>query len=155
VKIFGPWGIQVREIRSGEGYGINNSFDAHFGLGTNTMVDSVIIVWPSGTIDNLLDVAADQFVTVIEGSSPVNTSNMAKEAKVVVYPNPNEGLFTIDLGTIKTATIKITDLSGRVVLSQSSIGRYNHINLEAFANGVYTYEVTAAEGKFAGKVVKQ
>jgi hypothetical protein len=33
VEIYGPWGIQVREIRSGESYGIQNSLNAHFGLG--------------------------------------------------------------------------------------------------------------------------
>ena len=34
IEIYGDWGIQVREIRAGESYGIMNSMTAHFGLGT-------------------------------------------------------------------------------------------------------------------------
>lgn len=156
VKIFGPWGTQVREVRSGEGYGIQNSFNCHFGLGTNTMVDSVIIVWPSGTIDNLLDVAANQQVNVTEGTFPLSvTKPIASAVNVSVYPNPNNGMFTIDLGTVMSSTIAIKDMSGRIVTNKTSSLRYNNFNLETFANGVYTYEVITSTGTFSGKLIKQ
>ncbi len=48
VSIFGDWGVQVREIRAGESYGIVNTFHAHFGLGESTSIDQVVINWPSG-----------------------------------------------------------------------------------------------------------
>ncbi|HET6992434.1 MAG TPA: CRTAC1 family protein, partial [Bacteroidia bacterium] len=72
VKIYGPWGVQVREVRSGEGYGIQNSFTVHFGLGTATSVDSVKVQWPSGTVDQTLNLNADQTVSIVEGSSPAS-----------------------------------------------------------------------------------
>ena len=155
IKIFGPWGTQVREVRSGEAYGIQNSFNAHFGLGANTTVDSAIIVWPSGTIDNLLNVAADQQVNVTEGSFPLAIKPIPTgQVAVSVYPNPNTGMFTIDLGTGTASTIAIKDMSGRVVMTKTSNVRYNNFNLESFANGVYTYEVVTSAGKVAGKLVK-
>lgn len=55
VTITGAFGTQVREVRSGESYGITNSFACHFGLGMNESVDAVVIDWPSGfqtEIDN-------------------------------------------------------------------------------------------------------
>lgn len=66
IEAYGPWGIQVREVRSGESYGIMNSMTQHFGLGEYEMVDSLIIRWPSGYVDTLQNLPANQFITVIE-----------------------------------------------------------------------------------------
>jgi hypothetical protein len=74
VEVYGAWGKQIREVRSGESYGTTNSFACHFGLGTATTVDSAIIRWPKGLVTRLYNRPADQFITVIEGqcSSPDN-----------------------------------------------------------------------------------
>ncbi len=74
VEIYGAWGKQIREVRSGESYGTTNSFMCHFGLGTATSVDSVIVRWPKGLVTHLYNRPADQFITIIEGqcSSPDN-----------------------------------------------------------------------------------
>lgn len=50
LELHGGWGTQVREIRSGEGYGISNSLNAHFGLGGYQVVDSLVINWPNGKV---------------------------------------------------------------------------------------------------------
>jgi len=71
VRIHGPWGTQVREVRSGEGYGIMNSFVQHFGLDQVMMLDSVTVLWPDGSVDQLYDVPADQKITVQKGAWPV------------------------------------------------------------------------------------
>jgi len=70
IEAYGPWGIQVREVRAGEGYGTQNTFTQHFGLGTETVVDSIVVKWPSGMVDYLYDVQADQWLDVVEGSFP-------------------------------------------------------------------------------------
>jgi hypothetical protein len=70
VKLYGPWGVQVREVRSGEGYGIHNSFNQHFGMGLVQTADSAVVIWPSGTRDELPFVQANQWVTVVEGAHP-------------------------------------------------------------------------------------
>jgi hypothetical protein len=55
VEIHGDWGIQIREIRSGQSFSPMSSLAAHFGIGTSTSIDSLVIKWPSGVrtkIDN-------------------------------------------------------------------------------------------------------
>lgn len=60
---------QIREIRAGDGFcSQNDLLRAHFGLGSRTSVDSVIIRWPSGLIDVVTSVGVDQHVTVVEGT---------------------------------------------------------------------------------------
>ena len=67
VTIYGAWGKQVREVRAGESYGTSCSMQLHFGLGSNTVVDSAVINWPSHTQTRFTNLDADQFVTSTEG----------------------------------------------------------------------------------------
>lgn len=69
IEIFGDWGIQVREVRAGESYGISNSLSQNFGVAGDTIIPYVVVKWPSGIVDILTDVDADQFITIEEGSS--------------------------------------------------------------------------------------
>lgn len=65
-RIYGPWGVQVREVRSGESYGTSNSQMLHFGIGTATDIDSVVIDWPSHNHQTIVNPSIDQFLNVIE-----------------------------------------------------------------------------------------
>ena len=57
---------QIREISSGGSHMGQNMRGAHFGLGAAATVDSVTIRWPSGRVQTLTDVAANQRLTVTE-----------------------------------------------------------------------------------------
>ncbi|HBY66478.1 MAG TPA: RNA-binding protein, partial [Flavobacteriaceae bacterium] len=43
VDIFGTWGKQMREVRSGQGFSHMSSLTAHFGIGTSTEIDKITI----------------------------------------------------------------------------------------------------------------
>jgi len=66
VKLYGPWGVQVREVRAGESYGIVNTLTQHFGIGQATAIDSAVVTFPSGISQTIIDPAPNQFITVIE-----------------------------------------------------------------------------------------
>lgn len=84
IEAYGPWGIQVREVRSGESYGIMNSMAQHFGLGAHEGVDSLVIRWPNGNIDTLHDVEANRFITVIENSCTSPAAFISYEGSTVM-----------------------------------------------------------------------
>ena len=67
VELHGDWGVQRREVRAGESYGIVNSFTRHFGIGEATTIDSVVINWPSGQVDTVPAPGIDQTIHVTEG----------------------------------------------------------------------------------------
>jgi hypothetical protein len=56
---------QLREINTGDGWA-GNPLEAHFGLGDATLVETLRIEWPSGTVQEFHNVAAKQFLTVTE-----------------------------------------------------------------------------------------
>ncbi len=57
---------QMREISGGSGFASQTSLIAHFGLGTATSAATVRIEWPSGAVQELHNVAANQFLTITE-----------------------------------------------------------------------------------------
>jgi len=77
LELYGPWGVQIREVRAGESYGITNSLHQHFGLGQHLLADSLIIRWPGGTVDTYTGLEADQFINVIENTCISPPSNLS------------------------------------------------------------------------------
>ncbi len=71
ITIYGAWGKQIREIHAGDSYGTSNSMQMHFGLGTNTTIDSARIDWPSHLHSYFYNLQADQFVTAVEGGCTI------------------------------------------------------------------------------------
>jgi hypothetical protein len=56
---------QLREINTGGGWN-SSPLVAHFGLGNATNVDTLRIEWPSGTVQEIPNVAARQILTITE-----------------------------------------------------------------------------------------
>lgn len=69
VELYGAWGVQIREVRAGEGYGITHTLTRHFGLGDADSIDSVVVRWPSGQVDTIDDPPINLTVHLTEGCS--------------------------------------------------------------------------------------
>ena len=69
---------QIDEVRSGGGYFSQNDLRVHFGLGKAEKVDLLEIRWPSGQVDTVKDVKANQVVYVKEGEGIARTMQFAK-----------------------------------------------------------------------------
>jgi len=63
---------QIREVSGGGGSQV--SLSAHFGVGVHTVIDSLIITWPSDSVDVHTNVAVDQRILAIEGATIVRES---------------------------------------------------------------------------------
>lgn len=62
---------QIREISGGRGYGQNSSI-ANFGLGEHILAESIEVRWPSGIVQAMGNINADQHIIIEEGvSAPV------------------------------------------------------------------------------------
>ncbi len=58
---------QAQAVLSQSSYYSHDDMRLHFGLGENTKVDSLEIRWPSGLVDRLKNLPANQLVTIKEG----------------------------------------------------------------------------------------
>jgi enediyne biosynthesis protein E4 len=57
---------QYREVNAQNGFNSQNSLSVHFGLGNASTIDSVIIIWPSGSTDILTNLSINQLYSVTE-----------------------------------------------------------------------------------------
>jgi enediyne biosynthesis protein E4 len=72
---------QTEEVRSGGGYLSQHDLRIHFGLGSETKIDSLEIRWPSGKVETLSNLAPDKFYAVLEGSGVVDRAKILPAAK--------------------------------------------------------------------------
>jgi len=64
--------VLLRYVKAGSSYLAQNDLRVHFGLGNAPRADRLEILWPSGVVDVLLNIAANQIVTVREGEGAVS-----------------------------------------------------------------------------------
>lgn len=58
---------QIREVKAGSSYLGQNDMRVHFGLGRAARAERIEVRWPSGVVDVLEDVQANQILTISEG----------------------------------------------------------------------------------------
>lgn len=145
---------QTREILGGLGY-CQDELVAHFGLGSRTQVDRLEIRWPSGQVDVLGDIPADQKIQVFEGRA---TSVEASEVKAIPssyalsqnVPNPFNPITTIayDLPQASNVTLTIYAITGQKVAvlvdGRQEAGHHTvRFDGSGFGTGVYLYRLEA------------
>ncbi len=62
-------GVQYNHVNTAVGYGCASDSRVHFGLGQDRIVQELQITWPSGVVQTLRDVPADQILTLREPAS--------------------------------------------------------------------------------------
>ncbi|WP_372950542.1 SMP-30/gluconolactonase/LRE family protein [Mariniphaga sp.] len=78
--------MQTREITPMSGHATYNSTRVHFGLGDAAQVDTLIIRWPSGNVDEYLNVAANEIHKFIEKDDTEGAQSSSSESKFI-HPN--------------------------------------------------------------------
>ncbi len=150
---------QIREVNTG--YSSQNMIWQHFGLGSVTNIDSVIVYWPSGNIQKFSNVPANQIfyideclLGVISNKSPVKYELLQN------YPNPFNPVTTIEYSIMKAVNVKLSvfDLNGRIVRilvnEKQSQGTYQeYFDGSELSSGVYIYKLETDEFSDTKKMV--
>jgi len=93
---------QMREISGQTGRGGQNSLNAEFGLRDASVIDAIKVEWPSGIVQNLVNIPVNQFLTITEEKVACDPFDCPDAA---VFPTNETGV----LGE------RITGLTGEVV----------------------------------------
>jgi hypothetical protein len=59
--------VLLREVKAGSSYLSESDLRVHFGLGQAARAERLEIRWPSGAVDTVQDIAANQILTITEG----------------------------------------------------------------------------------------
>jgi hypothetical protein len=80
---------------------------------------------------------------VLKREAPLSGISVANKVNARIYPNPAEDLLTIETGFAvgANATIRIVDLQGRIVLSNSLMQSKIQISIANLQQGFYIYNI--------------
>jgi hypothetical protein len=110
---------QVQEILSGSSHMSQNATAAHFGLGSATTVDSLVVTWPNGQVEVMLAVPVDRVIHVVQdtnvfvGNGPAHVRPLLLRA----YPQPFAAAVTLEAITRGPGELRweVRDLQGRLL----------------------------------------
>lgn len=153
VEIYGAWGKQIRDVRSGEGFAYMSSLNVHFGIGQATAIDQIVVRWPSGIVDTIDNPAINAALLVVEGETlSVNNNNFTN---FKVYPNPAKDIVTLkSANNFQVISAEIFDLNGRKVIETPVVNET--ISVQSLAVGTYILLARDSEGTLSThKLIKQ
>jgi enediyne biosynthesis protein E4 len=64
--------VFIREVKAGSSYLSQSDMRVHFGMGRAARAEKLEIRWPSGTVETVNDVAANEILTITEGQGVTN-----------------------------------------------------------------------------------
>ena len=70
IKVVTASGPRYGQVNTAVGYGGASDRRVHFGLGADAVVQELTVTWPSGKVQTLKNVPADQVLTVRESAGP-------------------------------------------------------------------------------------
>lgn len=134
IEIYGAFGKQIREIKSGNGFSHQSTLNAHFGIGTETAITQIIVKWPSGIVDTINNPTINNATLVVEGSTLALEDFSSSEIKL--FPIPAKDVLNIKSSdSINIKLAKIFDLNGKLIFESNLIA--NVIPIETLSKGTY------------------
>ncbi|NMH27655.1 T9SS type A sorting domain-containing protein [Flavobacterium silvaticum] len=71
-----------------------------------------------------------------------------------VYPNPSEGIFSIDNPNAVPVPVVVSDLNGRKILESTFTNRQNRVDLSAAESGIYVLKLSSETGNKSIRLIK-
>jgi len=152
VIIHGEWGTQMREIRSGQGFSHMSSLIGHFGIGTSTEIEKIVIQWPSGIVDVILNPAINSQLVIVEGENILSVTDSEING-INLYPNPTSNIINFSKNDLEGTPVRVIDFNGRLVLN-TVISTSNSINIESLVKGVYFVQLEVDNKAVNHKIIK-
>ncbi|GAB4289615.1 MAG: VCBS repeat-containing protein [Ignavibacteriaceae bacterium] len=153
-----------RTTHSEISYQSQNSFTNTIGVGSSTSIDSIRITWPSGTVDLLTNVAVNQLLNIVEGTSAEAYQTSLKKLTALPesfelsqnFPNPFNPSTTINYQLPNDSHVKVElfNINGEkiadLINSNQSAGYYS-FQFDAgkirngLVSGIYLYRMTVVQ----------
>ena len=120
---------QMRQVSAGCDYMTQHTHTQFFGLGTETLIDSLIIEWPAGLTEQYHNLPVDTLFTFVEGlegaALQAHAQSCAWSAQVWELPFPSEEVAMTWNGEPVDAPHVVADSSGTYVLEATWWGLYS------------------------------
>ena len=127
-------GVTWTSIDAGEQRGVSSFFNGSTG-------------WSAGFSQNATTGGIFKFNGTLSNADFATT-------KFSVYPNPSSSLVTISSVDFDSYKLKVTDITGKVMMNKELNGLENAVDVSNFSNGIYFFEVNAGNKTETIKIIK-
>lgn len=136
---------QMREVNAQNSFQSQNDLRVHFGIGDATLIDTMVVRWPSGHVDSFTDLPADHFYAWDEGSTPTTgiTEIRPKAITPTVYPNPTHNELNVRWNDAAFKSWSLRDNTGRTLHHGRRTEDVQRIALPDLPPGTYWLEAIA------------
>jgi len=141
-------GVRVKQIRtlsSVSGYCGQNSSVLHFGLKNGTLVDTLLVIWPSGIAQTFTKLKTNETLTINEASINAN-SDEKKIVSFTLLPNPASNYIDIEAQfqkVVDTILLELISSNGAVVYKKT----FFHIE-EKWNESIQIMELKLSRGTY-------
>jgi hypothetical protein len=90
-------------------------------------------------------------ITNEEAKSMDNAKN---ENEINLYPNPTNGVFQVQLGTVTNGNLEVLDYTGKIVLKQNINGNALQLDISEMPKGMYIIKVNSTNAQQVSKIIK-
>ena len=135
----------------------------HFGVGSATTIDSIIVTFTTSTVKVLTNVAVNQFLRVTDLDCLVGITSNETPVKYELeqnYPKPFNPITRIKFLLMKASNVKLSvfDVTGRfiryIVNENQSAGAHQYdFDGSNLASGIYIYKIETDEFTDTKKMV--
>ncbi|MFN8368102.1 MAG: FG-GAP-like repeat-containing protein [Candidatus Kapaibacterium sp.] len=138
---------QTRDVSTQTGYCSQNSLTVHFGLGTATIVDSIIVRFPSGSISTLQNISTNQQISITENTNTsVHHIGFTRNIQMIPISNYLQ-LSIVNNSPDEFKEITITDILGSTLVTSMLHAGNNTTNISTLPNGSYYIALTTQTGR--------
>jgi len=143
-------GTQIRDVMSGTGFRYMSSLNTHFGIGSDSSVNSITVYWPSGTVDVINNPGINTTIHVAEGETLSLENSFIED--LIIYPNPVRNTLTIGSSlNLDQSIISVFDIAGRRVMNYRLVNGINSVNVSELSVGEYILRVITKEGQMSSQ----
>jgi hypothetical protein len=144
---------QMREVQGGSGGKGQNSLPVEFGIGSASIIDSMIVKWPGGTVQAFTNVDPNIIYSLTEGQTLVGINSAGSNipssfALHQNYPNPFNPLTKIKFEISKSGFVAINVFDalgktvGNIVNGSLAAGIYEtEFDASNYPSGIYYYRI--------------
>jgi hypothetical protein len=129
-----------------------SSLNTHVGIGLDSTIDSIVIYWPSGIIDTVINPSINNSLEVVEGSTLTLENSFVND--LVIYPNPTKTELNVSSAEgLEEAIYTIFDVSGKRVMNAKL--NQTVIDISALNAGHYILRIVSGKRIKSQKFIKE
>jgi len=134
----------IQEVHGQGSHCSQHSLTLHFGLGSNTTISELKVIWSATDTQTFLNLDANTRYSLVQGSTLSTPEDEALDP-FFTYPNPVKNQLKIS-GIDQAYTVKMYTVYGKLIRTETVTTNRAYIDMNSYKTGTYIAQFIDSEG---------